>query len=225
MSTSEKQSSSLPSLIRRVLPLISLDWLTLGVDLSLFLRRLVCRAPSGPYEILDYEVRVELKDVKGKDALFQKKQKVRFLQNNIIAFEDYVWGDGDVLSNYKCSPGVVVDKYREGDRWNILISLRHTKSEGDVEQFNVEQRVKDCYMQSEEWIQTEIRRPTKRLRVEVIFHKNRHCTEATLTERSRSKTTKLGPEHFTILPDRRQLVSWETEHIRKFELFTLRWHW
>src|SRR5688572_2503878 len=76
------------------------------------------------YEILDYEASVELLDLGGEKAIFRKRQKVKFLQNNIIAFEDYAWGDGDVLAAYTCSPGVVVDKYQEGDRWNILISLR-----------------------------------------------------------------------------------------------------
>ena len=43
------------------------------------------------------------------------------MQNNVIAFEDYAWGDGEIFTDYRCSPGVVVDKYQEGDRWSILI--------------------------------------------------------------------------------------------------------
>jgi hypothetical protein len=53
----------------------------------------------------------------------------------VIAFEDYAWGDGDVLAEYKCSPGFEADRYLEGDRWNILISLRETKHRGDVQDF------------------------------------------------------------------------------------------
>ena len=55
-------------------------------------------AGSDLYEILDYESTLELCDTKGATARFQKRQRVKFLQNNIIAFEDYVWGDGDVLA-------------------------------------------------------------------------------------------------------------------------------
>ena len=92
---------------------------------------------SDLYEILDYESTLELCDTKGATARFQKRQRVKFLQNNIIAFEDYVWGDGDLLAEYSCSPGVVADRYREGDRWNLLISLRETKHKGDITEFHI----------------------------------------------------------------------------------------
>ena len=135
MSTSD--SEQLPSFLRRILRYLSIDWLSLALDLAQSLRQFICTQPTGPYEILDYEATVELLDTKGKKARFTKRQRVKFSQNNIIAFEDYAWGDGDILADYKCSPGVVVDKYKEGDRWNIVISLRETKSNGDIAEFHI----------------------------------------------------------------------------------------
>lgn len=49
------------------------------------------------YEILDYESTWEMLDTEGRMAIFRKRQRVKFLQNNIIAFEDYAWGDGKYL--------------------------------------------------------------------------------------------------------------------------------
>jgi hypothetical protein len=66
------------------------------------------RSLPGMYEVLDYHTELELLDVKGKKAVFRKVQKVRFLQNNIIAYYDKAWGDGDIFVDYKCSPGVGV---------------------------------------------------------------------------------------------------------------------
>ena len=43
-----------------------------------------------------------------------------------------------MFGEYKCLPGVEVDRYQEGDRWNILISLRETKSSGDIEDFYID---------------------------------------------------------------------------------------
>ena len=41
---------------------------------------------EGMYEVLEYEATLELKDDKGKHAHFHKRQKVRYLQSNIISY-------------------------------------------------------------------------------------------------------------------------------------------
>ena len=224
MSTPDDERQA-PSFLRRMLKNLSLDWLSLAFDLGEYLRHFICANPSGPYEILDYEATVELLDASGKRALFKKEQRVKFLQNNIIAFEDYAWGDGDIMVDYRCEPGVVVDRYQEGDRWNIVISLRETKSVGDSEEFHIQRTVKNTYIKQEEWLQTEIRRHTRRLKMNVLFPKQRTCRRAALVQRSANRTTVLGPEHFHLLPDGRQLVSWETNHVRGYEVYTLKWRW
>jgi hypothetical protein len=214
-----------PSLLRRLLKNLSLDWLSLAFDATQSLRRWLCTSPTRPYEILDYKATVELLDTTGVKAVFRKQQRVKFLQNSIIAFEDYAWGDGDILAEYQCAPGVVVDKYKEGDRWNILVSLRDTKSIGDVEQSHIEQKVRNTYLKDEGWLQTEIRRHTRHLTMSVMFPQKRHCKRAIVTQRSANRTTELGLDHFDVLPDGGQLVSWETNHVRSYEVYTLKWRW
>ena len=81
-------------------------------------------ADEGMYEVVEYESVLELKDKRGKKASFQKREKVRFRQNNIIAYQDNAWGDGKILIDYRCSPGVVVDSYRPAQKTFLLISLR-----------------------------------------------------------------------------------------------------
>jgi len=213
-------------LLRRLLPYFSLDRMALVFDLYQTLRLwLTQRGREGIYEILDYESTLELVDPKGKAARLKKRQRVKFNQDYIIAFQDYAWGDGECLADYQCSPGVVVDRYQEGDRWNILISLRETKSRGEIEEFYIERTARDGFTKPEEWWQVEIRHPTKRLKMAAIFPKNRRCRRAVLLQRSRHQTTVLGPDHFTDLPDGRQLLSWETGKINYFEIFTIKWRW
>ena len=224
MPNQDDKPQALP-LLRRILGIRSLEWLSVGLDVVQYLRRLLCAQPTGPYEILEYKATVELLDTTGRKALFRKRQRVKFLQNNTIAWEDFTWGDGDVLTGYKCTPGVVVDRYREGDRWNVLVSLRETRSIGDVEQFHIEQRLRDTFRKHEEWLQTEIRRHTRHLVMNVIFPRKRHCQRAVLVQRSANRTIELGPDHFDPLPDGRQLVSWETDHARAYEVYTLKWQW
>jgi len=179
----------------------------------------------GIYEILEYETTLELLDARGQLANFYKRQTVRFLQDNIISFQDYTWGEGDLFSGYQCSPGVVADRYQQGDRWNILISLRETKSRGDVEKFNIVSTPINSYTKNEEWQQVELRHRTHRLRITVIFPANRPCQRATLHRRSSNRTTVLGQEHTSPLPDGRQVISWEALKVEQLEVYTLHWQW
>lgn len=217
-------SPNAASLFRWLLSLLSLNQLSSLWDLYQLIKQW-WPGNTDMYEILDYEAELDLTDAKGKTAIFRKHQKVKFLQNNIIAFEDYVWGDGDVLVDYQCSPGVVVDRYQEGDRWNILISLRETKSKGDIAEFYIERKVQNGFLQDNEWLQTEVRRRTHRLKMNVIFPSQRRCQRATLQQRTRNRVTVLGPAHFHNLPDGRQLLSWGTDKVRPYDVYMLKWRW
>lgn len=194
--------------------------LLLYKDLRAFIQK-----ERGLYHILDYDVTVELLDTKGKVAVQKKRQKVKFLQDSVSAFVDYVWGDGENFDAYACSPGVVADRYKEGDRWNVLISLRETKNSGDIEEFHIERRVRDAFLSEDEWYQVEIRHKTKRLRMSIIFPKGRPCRSAHLVTRSRHTSKKLGPDHLSELPDGRQQLTWETRDIKQLEVYTLKWRW
>jgi len=66
-------------------------------------------ANEGIYEVLDYKCTLELLDTQGKNALVTKQEKVRYLQDNIIAYQDQAWGDGKILVDYHCSPGFPAD--------------------------------------------------------------------------------------------------------------------
>lgn len=195
--------------------------LEIGQALVAYLKR---SRQQGIYEILDYETTLEL-SATGKTAHFLKRQKVRFLQNHVISFQDRAWGDGEIFADYQCAPGIVADRYQIDDRWNILISLRETKSRGDIEEFFIQATYKDSYLADEEWQQVEIRHQTCRLKMTVIFPKRRHCRRAVLHERRRNRTTVLAESHFSDLPDGRQALSWETRRIRQYEVYTLRWRW
>lgn len=86
---------------QKLLRYSSLEWLTLLPDLYQLIQRwLKGQRHEGLYEILDYELTLELLDPQGETAVFKKRQHVKFLQNNVIAFEDYAWGDGEIFADY-----------------------------------------------------------------------------------------------------------------------------
>lgn len=214
------------SFLRILLPLIASDWFSMALEGWKVIRRLLSRrVQEGMYEILDYDSVLELQDPRGEVAVFKRRQKVRFLQDNIIAYQDYAWGDGNILADYKCSPGVPVDQYQDGHRHNILISLRETKNKGDVVDFNIERTVTRGFTKPNEWRQVMLEHRTRRLRIAVTFPRERPCQRATLTERNINRTTVLGEDYFSLLADGRQMLSWETTKPRLFELYTIKWRW
>lgn len=179
---------------------------------------------QGIYEILAYETTLELSTT-GKTATFLKRQKVRFLQDNIISFQDYAWGDGEIFADYQVSPGVVADRYQVGDRWHILISLRQMKRRGDLAEFFITATFKDAFLGREEWQQVEIRHHTQQLKMTIIFPKNRHCQRAVIQQRRRHWSIALDSQQMSVLPDGRQVVIWETKNIEPLEVYTLWWTW
>src|SRR5687767_11636917 len=78
----------------------------------------------------------------------------------------------------------------------ILISLRETKSKGDIEDFYIERTVKNGFAKKEEWWQVGIWCKTHKLKLSTLFPKDRHCKRAILQTRTDNKTVVLGPEHF-----------------------------
>src|SRR5688572_810969 len=155
---------------RVVLTLLSSPWFERLVELAKVARRLIRgMAEEGIYEVLDYRSTLELRDTKGARARVTKYEKVRYLQNSILAYQDQAWGDGEILINYQCSPGVPVDRYRPGKKTYILISLREVKNRGDVDEFNMAWGMGRSFLRRSEQWEAHVGHRMKRLRLQVIF--------------------------------------------------------
>lgn len=187
--------------------------------------RLTRERPTGLFEILDYDSTLELKDIRGRRAVFHRRMKVHFLQDHTIAFQDHAWGDGKVLADYRISPGVVVDQYQESNRWNILISLRETKNKGDTEEFYIDRTVRNGFTKTLEWRQSEIWVSVRHLRLTIVFPNGRWCRRAWIHQRGKDRSAELGADHFHALPDGKRLLVWELNYPKRGEVYTIHWEW
>lgn len=213
-------------LLRVLVPILGSDLIeVLGILWRLGRQIISAKSHEGMYEVLENVSQLELKDTKGRKAVFSKQQRVRFLQNKIIAYHDKAWGDGEIFADYRCSPGEPVDRYQEGHRTHVLISLRETKNRGDVEEFNIVRTIKDGFTKPIEHFQIDIDHTTRRLSFSVVFPHKRPPKDVALIEQNAARTRPLGPEHRRTLPDGRVKVTWRTEKPRLFEGYILRWEW
>jgi len=174
---------------------------------------------------LNYETTLEILDNKGKKAVLNKNEEVKFLQNNIIAYQDQAWGDGKILLDYKCSPGTAVDLYRSGYKTHILISLREVKNKGDIDEFNFEWGIDNGFLCKTGFWATEICQNTKRIVVQIIFPKTRPPIRVWILEKNIQRTSTLDGFDKKELPDGRWLVSWEKNQPRLYEHYILNWEW
>jgi hypothetical protein len=177
------------------------------------------------YRVGNHQATLELMDSEGKVAIHTKRQQVIFLHDDVFAIQDQAWGDGNIFAEYKCTPGVMVDRYKEGYRWKILISLRTMKNKGDQDEFFIERTITDGFTTPTVNFQTQVDHPMDSLSVNVIFPSKRHPKRIDYIEQNMKRSHILGPEHKTSLSGGRIQYSW---HIKKpilHESYIIRWEW
>jgi hypothetical protein len=179
----------------------------------------------GMYEVLEFQTKLTIHDPKGKSATLAKYEKVRFLQDNIIAYQDQAWGDGRILQNYRCSPGVPADFYRTGYKTYVLISLRTIKNKGDVTEFSFQWNMKDCFLKPTGFWSTDICHSTNHVKIQVVFPKSRPPQKVEVVEKNRRRTKVLGVDCIQQLPNEKWLLSWEKSLPTLYEQFILKWNW
>jgi hypothetical protein len=201
-------------------------WSDIFASIWSYLKRLYnIISPQGMYEVLEYDSILELKDTQGKKAVFKKREKVRYLQDNIIAYQDQAWGDGEILLDYQCSPGKPVDFYRPGRKTYVVISLQGVRQRDDMDEFHIQWVVKNGFLRAQELWESEVSHPTRRMKVQVIFPKARHPMQVTASEDIRRKSYLLDSDNQRRLPDGRWLVSWERKNPRLNERYIIKWEW
>jgi hypothetical protein len=213
-------SSTISNLLKNI------PWLEVLANILKNGRKLILGlSHEGMYEVLEYEAVLELLDRNGKKARYKKRKKIRYLQDNIIAYQDYAWGDGEILRAYRCTPGKSVDRYRFDYKTHILISLREVKNRGDIDEFNIQWKMKNVFLKPDESWTTDISNRTKNLRISVIFPKERHPTRLALVENNQRKTQSLSSEQKKRLPNGRLRVTWEVKKPRLYEHYIIKWSW
>ena len=206
--------------------LFDLPWVSIISSLIKLFRKVTQgTANEGMFETLDYEVTVELLDTKGKKALHTKREQVRYIQDNIIAYQDQAWGDGDFLKDYQCYPGKLADSYREGSKTILLISLQGRRQKGDIDTFHIERKMIDAYTHDKEYAGVEISHKAKQLTINIIFPKKRPPASYVLVEKHLKRHTALSNRHLRQLQDGRWQLTWSTNKPRLFENYFVQWEW
>ena len=179
----------------------------------------------GMYEVLDYESTLEIMDPRGMVAKFQKSERVRFLQDNVIAIQDQVWGFNKNIFDYKCSPGEPVDYYESGHKTLVVISLREIRSRNDEVDLNMQWYLKgDPIGKTGVW-ETYINQYTHRITMSIIFPSERPPIRIWVNEGNKKRIIELGKKALSQLPDKQWQLTWDKKNPVMYETYSLTWEW
>lgn len=220
LSSNQLSTSSLLSLLS-----VALNSALLRTFLSAIIQWWNASRYRGTYKVDDHRVTLDLTDKNGQTAIYTKRQWVTFLQDNIFAIQDQAWGDGDIFAEYRCSPGVAVDRYQEGYRWKILISLRGSRNRGEQEEFRVERTIQDGFTSPVQDFHTQIDHPTQDLSISVVFPHSRHPKQVSIIEQNWKQQYILGKKHQIPLSQGRIQYEWKVHRPRLYEGYILHWEW
>ena len=179
----------------------------------------------GMYEVLDYKSTLEIMDPRGMVGKFQKSERVRFLQDNVIAIQDQVWGFNKNIFDYKCSPGEPVDFYESGHKTFVVISLREIRSKNDEVDLNMQWYLKgDPIGKLGSW-ETYINQYTRKITLNIIFPSERPPIRIWVNEGNKKRIIELGKKALSQLPDKQWQLTWDKKNPVMHETYTLAWEW
>lgn len=124
---------------------------------------------SSPYEILDYNVTLTLRDSEGMRATFRRHQEIAFLQDRVSGMLDHMWGHGVMITQYHTDVGDLEDSILDDGRRHLVVGFRRPMGTGERMAFDVERSTMVGFTKGHEWTATNLDHPTHRLRSRVVF--------------------------------------------------------
>ncbi len=177
-------------------------------------------ANKAPYEVLDYNTTLLLRDPYGIRATEIRRERVRFLQNGISAMLDHFWGDGAVAHSYEHTAGPIRDSFKVDEVRHVLVGLKKLPAKGEQLSFGIARSIVGGFTKKEEWVETVADHPVGRLTRNVVFPTERPCKKAVL---------RYGEDEFELpvveLSNGRTLVSFEAPTPEIDAKLTVYWEW
>jgi membrane protein implicated in regulation of membrane protease activity len=189
-------------------------------------REAVSSLHSGsPYHVLLDEATWDISAPDGSKAKGARKKKIKFVQNRVFALYDFAEGDGRE-DDVRYTPGTKVHEFPfEGRRYRV-ISLGRFYSRDDEIDFSIERNLTDSFLKQSENIGVRTLDITNRLRMNVIWPRDRKPRAVRL-----GKTTASGVSHYDdvtaqmTVRDGRPFYSVEIAEPEQGGLITVEWEW
>jgi hypothetical protein len=180
-------------------------------------------APVTEYETLRLEIVLDLQDAQGHRAVLGRRQSVRFLVPDTGVVRDLVWGDGNQVAHYTAKGARRVLDRAEGSRHALLLGMDHRPMQGERITIASRRLIERGFLDSSEYCEVVVERPTEYLALTVLFPQNRPPHNAQLVcSQSTGPTRKLGVRHRS---SGRPFLKWSCRAPTQECVYSLRWSW
>lgn len=175
-------------------------------------------------KVLNHEVKIDILDPTGSNALHSRKTKFLALKDRVTTFTDHMSADGELL-NPRVTPGLIEEIRKEGGDLFVKTTFGKVLKKGDIVDKEITATLKNSFTNNPEYWSVRIILPTKEFKLVVIFPKDRvynnYCGYQRIT--SHEKVADIQPVE-AILEGRPALV-WTVKNPKLKDVYKLVWNW
>ena len=206
--------------IQRVLELDERAWKrVVGIG-----RQLIGRGePQQSYENLSLAVELELCDVRGRRAVIRRKQRVRFLSDEAGVVRDVIWGEGETLAGYRVEGAKKLSVRQEGSKKVVLLGLPANPAKGASVTLKTERIIRGGFRPDEGYLEVVVERPTRRLRLSVLFPRGRPPKHARVE--TSPPALAAHPVALRLTADGRTYATWPVVEPKHLVTYRVCWSW
>ncbi|MGH7484173.1 MAG: hypothetical protein ACREMY_01045 [bacterium] len=121
-----------------------------------------------PYETIDFSTRLEVLDRKWTAVRYTRRQLVRFKDDGVSTFLDFVWGDGVQFVTYSAHSMRIMEAVPTRNGYVVLLKLPRPFYAGEVFEVVIERKITGAFFDERNYWESMPRTPTERLSIEVV---------------------------------------------------------
>lgn len=208
------------SIVQRVLQLDRRAWRAI----SEFGLQVIGRGqPTSSYENVTLSIELEICDGRGRKAVLRRTQRVRFLSGEAGVVRDVVWGEGRSLAGYRVEGAEQLSVRHEGSKKVVLLGLPSSPGRGEDVTLKTERTIMRGFEKDEGYLEAVVERPTKRLRLYVLFPRSRPPKEVHVESSPPVVATRALSVRLT--RGGKGFATWGVDHPKLLVTYRLRWVW
>lgn len=121
-----------------------------------------------PYETIKFSGRLKFLDTTRSVAIFTRRQRVRFLEDNVGVMFDRVWGEGVILGRYSVQEAKLMEPIRTSNGYILPLALPGRFRKGDVFDLVTHRRIIGAFDNDSGYWDTSMTKPTELIQITVI---------------------------------------------------------
>jgi hypothetical protein len=121
-----------------------------------------------PYQTIKFSGRLKILDPLKQVATFTRRQRIRFLEDNVAIFFDRVWGDGVVFAGYS-APGLrILEPFKTFKGYIVPLALPRLFSKGEIFEVVTQRKIVGAFYETDGYWETAMSTPTDLVNISVI---------------------------------------------------------